>query len=202
MKEGIFIVIYGINNLGKSTQAELLVESLEKAGLKARYLKYPIYDLKPTGPQINEVLRGADGQKMSEEELQAIYTQNRRDYQPQLIKMITEGVNAVAEDYIGTGLAWGVSKGADLEKLIESNKGLIKPDIEILLDGERFIESKENGHLHESNDELVEKCRANHLQLAARFNWAVVNANQEIEEVQEQILKVIEGKIKALKNES
>jgi len=198
MKEGIFIVIYGINNLGKSTQAQLLVESLDKAGLKAQYLKYPIYDLTPTGPQINEVLRGEGGQKMSEEELQAIYTQNRRDFQPQLIKLIAEGVNVVAEDYIGTGLAWGVSKGADLEKLIEANRGLLRPDIEILLDGERFIQAKEEGHLHESNDELVEKCRANHLQLAARFNWAVVNANQEVEEVQEDILKVIEDKVKQL----
>ncbi|MDP2586888.1 MAG: hypothetical protein Q8P32_03910 [Candidatus Komeilibacteria bacterium] len=199
MKEGLFIVIYGINNLGKSTQAELLVESLEKAGLKAQYLKYPIYDLTPTGPLINEVLRGAGGQKMSEEELQAIYTQNRRDYQPQLIKLIDEGVNVVAEDYVGTGLAWGWSKGADLEKLIESNRGLLKPDIEILLDGERFIQAKEEGHLHESNDALVEKCRANHLQLAARFGWAVVNANQEIDEVQDEILKVIAEKIKSLK---
>ena len=198
MKEGLFIVIYGINNLGKSTQAQLLVESLVKAGLKAQYLKYPIYDLTPTGPLINEVLRGAGGQKMSEEELQAIYTQNRRDFQPQLIKLIAEGVNVVAEDYIGTGLAWGVSKGADLEKLIEANRGLLRPDIEILLDGERFIQAKEEGHLHESNDELVEKCRANHLQLAARFNWAVVNANQEVEEVQEDILKVIEDKVKQL----
>lgn len=198
MKEGLFIVIYGINNLGKSTQAELLVESLAKAGLKAQYLKYPIYDLTPTGPLINEVLRGAGGQKMSEEDLQQIYTQNRRDFQPQLIKLIDEGVNVVAEDYVGTGLAWGWSKNADLEKLIISNKGLLKPDIEILLDGERFIEAKEQGHLHESNDELVEKCRANHLHLAARFNWAVVNANQEIEEVQEEILKVIKERVKNL----
>ena len=198
MKEGIFIVIYGINNLGKSTQAELLVESLEKAGLHAQYLKYPIYDLKPTGPLINEVLRGAEGQKMPEEELQAIYTQNRRDFQPQLIKLIAEGINVVAEDYVGTGLAWGASKGADLEKLIISNKGLLKPDIEILLDGERFIEAKEEGHLHEKNDELVEKCRATHLQLAARFNWAVINANQEVEEVQAEILKIIEEKVKDL----
>ncbi len=198
MKEGIFIVIYGINNLGKSTQAQLLVESMENSGLKAQYLKYPIYDLTPTGPLINEVLRGAGGQSMPEEELQAIYTQNRRDYQPQLIKLIDEGINVVAEDYIGTGLAWGWSKGADLEKLIASNKGLLKPDIEILLDGERFIEAKEDGHLHEKNDDLVEKCRANHLQLAARFNWAVVNANQEVEEVQEEILKVIEERAKDL----
>lgn len=196
MKEGLLIVIYGINNLGKSTQTRLLVESFNKADLPAKYIKYPIYDLAPTGNQINEILRGSHGQQISEDELQGLYTKNRMDYQPQLIKLISEGVNVVAEDYIGTGLAWGAVKGADLEKLIESNKNLLKPDIEILLDGERFLEAKEKNHLHESNDALSDKCRAKHLELAARFGWVVVNANQTINEVQADILKVIENRIK------
>ena len=113
MKEGFFIVLYGINNLGKSTQAQALVESLNKAGLPAKYLKYPIYDLKPTGPKINEILRNTDKQPISEEEFQALYTKNRFDFQPQLCKMLAEGVTVIAEDYIGTGLAWGWSKGVD-----------------------------------------------------------------------------------------
>lgn len=198
MREGLFIVIYGINNLGKTTQVEMLLESLKKAGLKAEYIKYPIYDLEPTGPKINQVLRCGQKQEISEEELQELYTQNRRDYQSSLCKKIDESVNIIAEDYIGTGLAWGWSKGADLERMIENNKGLLKPDIEILLDGERFLESKEDGHLHESNDELMEKCRANHLQLAERFNWEVVNANQTQEEVHGDILKIIEEKMKLI----
>jgi len=196
MKEGLFIVIYGINRLGKTKQAKMLVESFQKAGLESDYLKYPIYDLKPTGPKINEVLRSGQEQKISEEELQGMYTQNRRDYQSILCQKIDKGVNIVAEDYIGTGLAWGVSKGADLEKLIKLNKGLIKPDIEILLDGERFLNGKEEGHLHESNDKLMDKCRENHLTLAARFGWQVIDANQSIEDVQRDILDVIERKIK------
>jgi len=199
MREGLFIVIYGINNLGKTTQAKMLVESLKKAGLLSEYLKYPIYDLAPSGPKINEILRSGQSQSISELELQEIYVQNRRDYQPQLCKKINEGVNVVAEDYIGTGLAWGMSKGADLEKLIEMNHGLIKPDTEVLLDGERFLDGKEKNHLHESNDELMEKCRENHLKLAARFGWEIIDANQTIEEVQSDILKVVELKIKEIK---
>jgi len=198
MKEGLFIVIYGINNLGKTTQVEMLLESFKKIGLKAEYLKYPIYDLEPTGPKINQILRSGQKQEISEKELQELYTQNRRDYQPSLCIKIDESVNIIAEDYIGTGLAWGWSKGADLEEMIENNKGLLKPDIEILLDGERFLAGKEDGHLHESNDELMEKCRANHLQLAGRFGWGVVDANQKQEEVHRDILKIIESKIKEI----
>ena len=43
--DGKFIVFYGINSLGKSTQAEILIDRLEKNGRKAEYLKYPVYEL-------------------------------------------------------------------------------------------------------------------------------------------------------------
>lgn len=201
MREGLFIVIYGINNLGKTTQAQKLVESLNSVGFETEYLKYPIYDLAPTGPKINSILRSSEKQEISEEEFQQLYIQNRFDYQPQLCKKINDGVNIVAEDYVGTGLAWGWTKGADLEKLIESNKGLLKPDLEILLDGERFLQAKEENHQHESNDEFMEHCRTNHLQLAERFGWEIVDANQSIEEVQKDILGIAERKVKEIMNE-
>ena len=40
---GKFIVLYGINNLGKTTQAKMLVDKLKLHGLEAEYLKYPVY---------------------------------------------------------------------------------------------------------------------------------------------------------------
>ncbi len=57
MKKGKLIVFYGINNLGKSTQAELLVERIKQEGKKAQHIKYPIYELEPTGSMINRYLR-------------------------------------------------------------------------------------------------------------------------------------------------
>jgi len=198
MKEGLFIVIYGINNLGKSTQAEMLVDSLTKAGLTAEYIKYPIYDLKPTGPKINEILRGGHKQMISEIKFQTLYAQNRLDFQAQLCKKISDGINIVAEDYVGTGLAWGWSKGANLDELIKINRGLLVPDVAILLDGERFLQAQEKMHQHESNQALMTDSRKKHLKLAARFGWQVINANQEPKDVQQEILAVIEKKVKQI----
>ena len=198
MKVGLFIVIYGINNIGKSTQAAMLADALTASGLKAEYLKYPIYDLSPTGPQINEILRSGKQQEISEEKFQALYAKTRHDYQPRLCLKINDGVNIVAEDYTGTGLAWGWSKGADLEKLIVLNKGLLEPDVAILMDGERLLAGQETVHQHETNDELMDECRKKHLELAARLNWLVVNANQTAEEVHQDILSEIERKVKSL----
>ena len=191
--QGKMIVIYGSNNLGKTTQAKLLVEKLNQEGFKTEYLKYPIYDCEPTGPQINQILRSGQPQKITELELQELYAQNRLDYQPRLAEKLNQGINIVAEDYIGTGLAWGVTKGAPLDKLEKQNQGLIKEDIAILLAGERFLDGKEENHLHEKSDKLMNKNRQVHLDLAKRYNWQIVEANEPVEKVQNNIWEKVKA---------
>ena len=185
--KGKFIVFYGINNLGKTTQAKKLVVYLNEKGIKAEYLKYPVYDLEPSGPFINKVLRGSEKQEITEEELQLWYVLNRFQYEPILRKKLNEGITVVAEDYSGTGVAWGVAKGADEDWLVNLNKPLIKEDVALLFDGERFLHAKEEKHLHESNDELMKRAREVHLQLAEKFNWTRINANQDKEKVFEGV---------------
>ncbi|MBU1164913.1 hypothetical protein KKA15_05135 [Patescibacteria group bacterium] len=193
--KGNFIVIYGTNNLGKSTQAKLLVERFKKANMDVVYLKYPIYNLKPTGPNINEILRSGKIQTMDEIELQKLYTQNRTDFEPQLKDMLENGKTVVAEDYIGTGIAWGLTKGADLAILESQNKNLIKEDISILLDGKPFTESREENHIHETRDDLMKKCRNNLKFLAQKYNWKIIDANQSIDDISEQIWQHISSDV-------
>jgi len=232
--QGKLIALYGINNIGKTTQAHSLVSQIKAAGFRSEYLKYPVYDLNPTGKKLNEILRGKKSavqycqnffpgtwicrnksqdklsqlfkyravkkeesvkQKISEEELQMWYTLNRYQYQPELQKKLARGYIMVAEDYIGTGLAWGSAKGADLKWLEIMNRYLLKEDLSILLDGKRFLRGKEQNHLHESNDELVEKCRDVHLKLGKKYKWQMVNANQPLLKVEEDIWKIVKNLI-------
>ena len=191
MARGKLIVLYGTNNLGKSTQAKLLVKKLNQTGVSAEYLKYPIYNSDPTGPKLNDILRGGKKQSIGEVELQSLYAQNRQNFQPELEKKLAIGVTVVAEDYTGTGLAWGVTKGAPLETLEQQNQGLLTENLAILLDGERFLSGKEANHLHESSDELMQRCRRVHLDLAKKFGWKIVEANQPIDTVAEKIWEII-----------
>ncbi len=188
---GKLIVIYGSNNLGKTTQAKLLVKKLNQENLKTEYLKYPIYDSEPTGPRINQILRGGQTQQISELELQQLYAQNRLDYEFNLKDKLNQGINVVAEDYIGTGLAWGVTKGAPLAELEKQNQELIREDMAILLDGERFLDGKEKNHLHEQSDEWMTKNRQIHLDLAKKYGWQIINANQSKEDVADKIWQKI-----------
>ena len=114
---GKLIVLYGINNIGKTTQAQLLVNRLQAAGYLASYLKYPLYELRPSGPLLNDYLRAGNPWKLSAREAQIIYALNRFQYQEELERELASGQWIVAEDYVGTGLAWGWGAGVDLDFL-------------------------------------------------------------------------------------
>lgn len=189
---GKFITLYGINNIGKSTQAKLLVEALEKQGLKVSYLKYPIYDLKPTGPFINKVLRSKKGQTISESELQLWFILNRYQFEPTLENLIETHDVVIAEDYIGTGIAWGVAKGLSKQWLEEANKHLLTEDVCILFEGKRKLGSREKTHLHEQNDELSEKCCKILSHLADQNGWHRFKMKREIKATAADLLKLVQ----------
>src|ERR1051325_8874899 len=107
---GKFITIYGVNNLGKTTQARLLAGEIAEwvtqktgitDGVKSVYRKYPIYELPPSGPMINRYLRSdrrdplnprsdnADRRNpfgLSPREAQIMYVLNRTQFDPHLRK--------------------------------------------------------------------------------------------------------------------
>ena len=99
----MLITLYGINNIGKSTQAKKLVERLESEGKTVKYIKYPVYEIEPTGRFLNDFLRGGGTEQAakaaSEEELQMWFTLNRYQFEPTLKKWLADGVIVIAEDY-------------------------------------------------------------------------------------------------------
>jgi thymidylate kinase len=196
MKEGKFIAIYGINGIGKTTQVDLLVEYLKKQGKNAVRLKYPVYDLEPEGPFIYKYLR--DPKFRSENEitthkLQKKYAENRMRYEPTLRQRLKNGEWIVAEDYTGTGISWGLTWGGKLEYLEDINEDLLRPDLEILMHGSRFLSAIEKDHRNEMNSERIMICRSFHYLLSNRYGWKEVNAKQKIEKVHGDIIEKVKG---------
>lgn len=194
MEKGKLIAVYGINGIGKTTQVKLLVEYLKSQGLNAGYLKCPVYDLKPEGPFISRYLREPEFRRinpLNTHDLQTLYMQNRQRYEPILKERLASGEWIVIEDYTGTGIAWGLTWGGDLNFLEEINKELLQEDFSILMDGERFLTAVENGHRNESDDERINLCKNFLRLLASRYNWQIVNANETIEQVQKEIKDLI-----------
>jgi len=196
MQKGTFITIYGVNNIGKTTHAKLLCKRLEENGFKTHYLKYPIYDIEPTGPFLNKTLRDPAGQKISEDELQLWFVLNRYQFQPELKKLIDDGYIVIAEDYTGTGIAWGMAKGLSEEWLENANKHLIKEDLSILIEGQRDLRAKETTHVHEQNDALTEKCKQVHNYLFAKYGWKKITLRDRVPDTADAIFNVVDEFLK------
>jgi len=189
----MFITIYGINNLGKSTQAKLLVEKIKNEGLKAEYIKYPHYEEKPFGKLINDYLRHNNPFNLSTREAQLLYVLDRVQYQETLINKL-KTTHIVAEDYTGTGICWGISTGVDENFLKQINSNLLKEDIAFLLVGNRFLDSRESNHKHEQNNELIDFVQKTHQEYGKQNNWIEINANQSIEQIAEFIWDIVKQK--------
>ncbi len=174
-------------------QLDLLEQMYLEAGLPYVRIKYPIYD-SPTGEIINRILRPDEGDQkieISEEEFQVLYAENRRQYEPTLIKLLEEG-DVIAEDYDGTGKAWGLTKGVGREFLDRVNSDLLRPHIEIMLDGYRFGGGIERRHRHEDVEQTIwERSRENHLMLARELGWRMINANRSPEVVHGEIVEIL-----------
>ncbi len=173
----------------------MLTDRLNQSGRTAKYLKYPVYDLTPTGPALNEYLRQGNPRKLSPKDAQILYAKNREDYEPILKKDLESGKDVVAEDYWGTGVAWGVGAGVDKDFLLDLNKRFQFEDLAILLSGTRFETAVEKKHLHEENIEFTNRVELVHQDLAKQFGWKIVNANQDKEQVAEDIWKLVESVI-------
>ena len=189
--KGKLITIYGINNIGKTTHSKRLAETLEEKGFKSKYVKFPVYDVKPSGTFIDKVLR-AERQEISEEELQMWFVLNRYQFQPTIEKWLEEGYIVVAEDYTGTGIAWGMAKGLDEEWLECVNGRLLKEDLAIMMMGERSLHAKEDVHVHEQNDKLIGKCVQTHVYLAEKYDWRRVQLQEKVPDTAKLIWNVVD----------
>ena len=186
----MFIAIYGINNIGKTTQVQLLKENYIKQGLKVFTLKYPIYDIDPSGTFLHTVLRSRQ-QTLSEEELQMWFALNRYQFQAKLQHLLATYDLVIAEDYTYTAVAWGSCKGLDQDWIEKINDKLIQPDLEILITGERSLETVEKGHIHENQHDLADKVSSKLKSLAQDKSWKVDERQAHIAETQKILTDII-----------
>lgn len=192
-QKGFFVVLYGANNVGKSAAIEGAKNGLIESGLRIQFVKYPIYDLAPTGPWLNNFLRHNQPPEATQLDAQKQFAQNRRDFEPTLIRTLNSGISVVAEDYTGTGKAWGETWGISPPVLNRLNLGLLEPDLAILIYGNRFKNGIEINHKNEqAGDEIWHKNQQIHLRLANEFGWRQVsNIGKTQSEVSAQVSQIV-----------
>lgn len=190
-KKGLFIVIYGPSGVGKTKQLDLLEEKLKALGTSVKRVEYPTYKIGEAGPRLEKII-WRKVPKPPEEEMQKLFAQNRRDIEDNLGSWLASGVTVIAEDYKGSGVVWGLTRGMSMIKIEEINKDFREPDISILIDGPRRKDLRPGeGHIYNMNEDEWYAARKNYLAMADKYGWVRVEADAPILTVADRIWSII-----------
>ena len=207
---GKIIVIEGIEGSGKETQSKLLVESLNKMGIKAIEFSFPMYDT-PTGRIFKNCLLSnnnyfPEGYEALDPELVCLYTAADRKYNIKTIKKYLDlDYIVVINRYTSSNMANQGSKYEEAEdrfymyqwidKLEYWLLKLPKPDYTILLN----MPYKYNNQLSFdfSNNNKQEKVLRAYMELAGLYNWDVIdciidNKEKTRDEIHKEIIELLE----------
>ncbi|MEW6408926.1 MAG: dTMP kinase [Nitrospirota bacterium] len=188
----LFIVFEGIDQAGKQTQVERLSSALSHKGCRVKTISFPDYDT-PIGREIKRFLEGKKELPIQLRYL--LYTANRWERDGDIRKWLSEGYIVISDRYSASNLVYGIVQGLDVDWMLTVEKGLIQPDLTILIDiSERtsLQRKQSNRDIYEGKIEFLKSVRNAYLELAMKDNWKIINGEQSVDEISKEIRKIID----------
>lgn len=188
LPKGKIIVFEGIDKAGKTTQAKLLEKKL---GRKCVRIDFPDYST-PVGKEIRQFL---DGKRDYPDEVKMmLLSANRWERKDAIEKIVGKGTTVIMNRYYQSNLVYGVSKGLKLDWLLSLDKGMPKADLVIVIDIKPKTlvrRSKNVVDTFEKDLELIRLVKKNYRILAKKFKWRFVEGEKSVDEVHQQVLKIV-----------
>lgn len=196
--KGKFIALEGLDGSGQTTQANLLKNYLTQEGYEVVLTKEPTWD-NEAGKWVNNTLR--QNKKLDSDELkllQAKFAEDREWHQENIIEpALKNGKIIISDRSQFSSFAFGAASGVGLKYLFSLNDKFINPDMVIILKVSpsaciaRIQKRGEKEALFEKEKQL-EKVWEVYEKLAKKFkNIVVVNGEKSIEQIAENIKKII-----------
>lgn len=216
------IIIEGLDGSGKSTQTQLLEDTLKKDNIEYRKIKLPDYD-SPSSTLVKMYLGGEFGKSadsVNAYAASAFYATDRySSYMLDWKKDYLSGKVIIADRYATSNSIYQMEKlpleqwdsylewSADFEY---EKLGIPKPDLVIFLDmpievSQKLMTSRYGGDenkkdVHEANVEFLKKCRKAALYTAEKQGWTVIQCSDgekpySIEEIHEQIINKVKEEL-------
>lgn len=201
MKKGLFITFEGIDGCGKTTQIELLKESLEKKGYTVLLTREP--GAKGLGEKLREILLNYDGEVSSNCE-SFLFLADRAQHIDTIIKpAIDKGVIVLCDRHTDSTVAYqGYGRQLDLEQIYQLNKiatnGII-PDITFILDIDIDTSLQRIGkgrdRMENSGREFFERVRNGYIEISKQEPERVklLQGNSPIKDIQNKISDYVQG---------
>lgn len=121
---GFLIVFEGIDRSGKSSQAKMLRERLERDGIKVRLICFPDRST-PVGSLLDRFLSG--GVPVSAHVSHLLFAANRWELEPEIRSLIQGGVVVILDRYSFSGVAYSTTAALSLSCATASAAGAPPP---------------------------------------------------------------------------
>jgi len=192
-----FITFEGIDGCGKSTQAKLLLEYMNKSSVETVLVREP--GGTNISESIREILLHSSSGQMGDRTESLLMTASRAQLtQEVIIPNMDQGKFVIADRYSDSTLAYqGGGRNLDIEWLIELNNYAtftLLPDITFFVD----IRSEEALRRLDSNKDRIEgegiefqnRVRKTYHELAERFNdrYVILDGYGEIGDIHQKVL--------------
>ena len=195
----LFITFEGADGCGKTTQIELLNKYLQENGFKTLVTREP--GAKGLGLKLREILLNYNGEVSPNCE-SFLFLADRAQHVDCVIKpALNDGVIVLCDRHTDSTVAYqGYGRKLDIEQIKKLNEIAVnglKPDLTIVFDID--IETsmkrvgKEKDRMESAGNEFFNRVRNGYLELAKHEpkRIKVVNSTGSIEEIHEQVIKIM-----------
>jgi len=191
--KGRLIAVEGIDQAGKQTVCERLVEWLRSMDVPAEPAGFPDYST-PIGQEIAAFLRGE--RDFPPQARQLLYAANRWERVADIRRWLSSGRTVVVDRYVASGIAYGAAQGLSLAWMRGLEEGLPEAELTLLLDipPEVSLARKQTARdAYEARTELLVRAREVYLALASEPGWQVVDARGDRAIVWSNVQAVVEA---------
>jgi len=205
LHSGFFIVFEGIDGVGKTTHAKLLVDFLNKNGYSAIYTTEPTHWSK-----YGKKIRASFSYKNRlpvQEEFELFLKDRIEHVKNEVTPALNEGKIVVSDRYYYSSVAYQGSRGMSWEYILQTNISVVmSPDLVILLDVpvdyamKRILKERKNGANSFEKRESLTKVREIFLLLAEKEPniITIVDSTLSVDEVHKNIVKIVMKRLKEL----
>ena len=199
--QGKFIVLDGPDGCGKSTQAKLLAEWLQKQDVPTISFRDP--GDTAIGEKIRQILLSPEYNAMSTQTELLLYMASRAQlWAERIAPALEENKYVVLDRWLSSTCAYqGHAGGFGMDKVIKIATDCLErvwPDLTMILDVDLQRASqrlnRQLDRMEQKGDGYHQRVREGFLQLAEQQeNFLVVDASVDIETVHEKIIEIVHG---------
>ncbi|KAJ5958141.1 uncharacterized protein N7479_005291 [Penicillium vulpinum] len=200
-RRGALIVVEGLDRAGKSSQCEMLRDSLSRQGHVVKYIRFPDRTT-PIGKLIDSYLRGTSHQ--DDHSIHLLFSANRWEVAKSIEEDITNGTTVIVDRYSYSGVVYSAAKAnptLSLEWAWQPEIGLPRPDICLFLSISPEEAAKRGGFGAERYENEAMQTRVRELFrtiFEKQQDVSIINAGESIDEVSQEIQSAVAGCIARL----